>query len=99
MIIPSSNTLETGGNNMREYVIETKAATKSYGSVLALDQVNIHVKRGSIYGLIGDNGAGKSTLLKLLAGHIFATSGEILLFGKQETRELELLPQTDRRYD
>lgn len=74
---------------MKEYVIETKSATKSYGSTLALDQVCIHVERGSIYGLIGDNGAGKSTLLKLLAGHVFPTSGEILLFGKHGEKELE----------
>ena len=74
---------------MNEYVIETKQATKVYGPVLALDHVDIHVKRGSIYGLIGDNGAGKSTLLKLLAGHSFATSGEICLFGRCKEKELE----------
>lgn len=74
---------------MNEYVIETKKVTKSYDSLLALDHVDLHIKRGSIYGLIGDNGAGKSTLLKLLAGHIFATSGEIRLFNKFEEKELE----------
>ncbi len=74
---------------MNDYVIETKQVTKSYGSFLALERVNIHVKRGSIYGLVGDNGAGKSTLLKLLAGHIYATEGEIQLFGKYEEKELE----------
>ncbi len=74
---------------MNDYVIETKQATKAYGSLLALDNVNIHVKRGSIYGLVGDNGAGKSTLLKLLAGHSYVTKGEIQLFGKHEEKELE----------
>lgn len=74
---------------MKEYVIETRNVTKSYGSVLALNQVNLHVEKGSIYGLIGDNGAGKSTLLKLLAGHVFATSGEFSLFGRQGQKELE----------
>ena len=49
---------------MRERVIETTQITKTYGKVLALDHVDICVKRGDIYGLIGDNGAGKSTLLK-----------------------------------
>lgn len=72
----------------RTYVIETKSATKSYGSLLALDRVSIHVAQGSIYGLIGDNGAGKSTLLKLLAGHISTDSGEILLFGKSGEKDL-----------
>lgn len=74
---------------MNEYVIETKQITKTYGSLFALDHVDIHVKRGSIYGLVGDNGAGKSTFLKLLAGHIFATGGEIRLFGKYKEKELE----------
>ncbi|WP_040210220.1 ABC transporter ATP-binding protein [Clostridium polynesiense] len=74
---------------MNDYVIETKQVTKSYGSFLALDHVNIHVKRGSIYGLVGDNGAGKSTLLKLLAGHIYPTEGEVQLFGKYEEKDLE----------
>lgn len=74
---------------MNDYVIETKQVTKAYGSFLALDHVNIHVKRGSIYGLVGDNGAGKSTLLKLFAGHAYATGGEIRLFGRYEEKELE----------
>ena len=60
---------------MNDYAIEAKQITKSYGPVLALDQVNLHIRTGSIYGLIGDNGAGKSTFLKLLAGHIFPTAG------------------------
>lgn len=67
---------------MNEYVIETKQLSKSYGHVKALNQVDIRVRRGSIYGLIGDNGAGKSTLLKLLAGHVFATAGEMRLLGQ-----------------
>lgn len=73
---------------MNDYAIEAKQVTKNYGSVLALDQVSLRVKRGSIYGLIGDNGAGKSTFLKLLAGHIFTTSGEISIFGQSEEKEL-----------
>lgn len=73
---------------MNDYVIETKQITKSYGSLLALDHVNIHVKRGDIYGLVGDNGAGKSTLLKLLAGHSYPTEGEVQLFGKYGEKEL-----------
>ena len=72
---------------MNDYAIEAKQITKSYGSVLALDQVNLHIRTGSIYGLIGDNGAGKSTFLKLLAGHIFPTAGELRLFGQYEEKE------------
>lgn len=74
---------------MSEYVIKTKQICKSYGNITALDHVDIHVKRGTIYGLIGDNGAGKSTLLKILAGHCFASQGEVSLFGKYGEKELE----------
>lgn len=73
---------------MNDLVVETSQITKFYGSFPAVDHVNLHVKRGSIYGLVGDNGAGKSTLLKLLAGHIFADSGELRLFGRYEEKEL-----------
>lgn len=71
---------------MRERVIETTQITKTYGKVLALDHVDICVKRGDIYGLIGDNGAGKSTLLKLLAGHSAASTGESGCWENRERR-------------
>lgn len=73
---------------MNDYIIETKQLTKRYRTVLALEQASLHVRPGSIYGLIGDNGAGKSTFLKLLAGHLFPTAGEIRLFGQTGEREL-----------
>ncbi len=76
------------GDHAGENVVEAKQITKKYGSVLALDKVDIHVTRGSVYGLIGDNGAGKSTFLKLLAGHVFADGGEIRLFGHHEEKAL-----------
>lgn len=74
---------------MSEYVIETNQVTKRYPSVVALDHVNIHVKKGSIYGLVGDNGAGKTTLLKLLVGHSYPTAGEIRLFDCFGEKNLE----------
>lgn len=74
---------------MNGYVMETRQVTKTYGSFLALDHVNIHVRKGCIYGLVGDNGAGKSTLLKLLAGQSFATEGEIEILGRRGEKELE----------
>ena len=74
---------------MNGYVMETRQVTKTYGSLLALDHVNIHVRKGCIYGLVGDNGAGKSTLLKLLAGQSFPTKGEIEILGKHGQKDLE----------
>lgn len=73
---------------MKDYVIETRQLTKAYGSFLALDHADIHVRKGCIYGLVGDNGAGKSTLLKLLAGQSFPSEGEIRLFGEYTPRAL-----------
>ena len=74
---------------MKRYIIETDRVSKDYGAVRALDQVSIHVKRGEIYGLIGDNGAGKTTLLKALAGCISPDGGGVRLFGCQGEKELE----------
>lgn len=74
-----------------DIVIETKQVSKTYASLQALDQVTIRVPKGSIYGLVGDNGAGKSTLLKILAGHSFATKGEIQLFGQHDEKALDKL--------
>ncbi len=74
---------------MNEYVIETRKVTKKYGSFTALDHVDLHVGKGSVYGLIGDNGAGKSTLLKILAGLSYAAEGEVVILGRNKERDLE----------
>lgn len=70
-------------------IIETKNLTKEYKKCTALNQVNLQVNRGEIYGLVGANGAGKTTLLKILTGQIFASNGEFTLFGAHEQREQE----------
>ena len=67
-----------------DYIIETKNLTKSFPNKLAVDHVNMHVKRGDIYGFIGKNGAGKTTTMKLILGLINPTEGEIALFGSKD---------------
>jgi len=62
--------------------IETKNLTKQYGGLKALDQVNLQVPSGSIYGFIGLNGAGKTTTMRILLNMIRATSGSIRLLGE-----------------
>ncbi len=56
--------------------------SKNYKDIQALNQVNLELQKGKIYGLLGRNGAGKSTLLKIIAERIKPTSGEILYDGK-----------------
>jgi ABC-2 type transport system ATP-binding protein len=73
---------------MSEYVLRTHHLSKKYKQQLALDKVNISIKKGSIYGFIGQNGAGKSTLIKLVAGIAFPTTGTIELFGESNERDL-----------
>jgi D-xylose transport system ATP-binding protein len=62
-------------------VLAVAGATKRFGSILALDDVSIAVRRGEILALLGDNGAGKSTLIKCISGVHALDSGEIVLDG------------------
>ncbi len=66
-------------------VLRVEHISKRYGAVTALVDVNMHLRRGEVLGLIGDNGAGKSTLLKILCGFQPPTSGRIILEGKEVT--------------
>ena len=62
--------------------IEIKNLTKSFRGMYALNNLNMTVPVGAIYGFIGENGSGKSTTEKIICGHLVADSGEIKLFGK-----------------
>ena len=73
---------------MSENIIEVKALTKSYGDFYAVKDVSFNIKKGGIYGLIGENGAGKTTLIRMLAGLIYKTSGEIKMYGKSDEKSL-----------
>ena len=66
---------------MSEILLQTKGLIKQYGHQKAVDHVNIHIKKGAIYGFIGRNGAGKTTFLKMIGGLAKPTEGEIELFG------------------
>lgn len=66
---------------MSELLLETTNLTKQYGHQKAVNNVNIHIKKGAIYGFIGRNGAGKTTLLKMISGLASPTAGEIKMFG------------------
>lgn len=79
---------------MTNYVIETHDLTKKYGNQVSVSHLNIHVKRGRIYGLLGRNGAGKTTTMRMLLGLTAPTSGEVSIFGKPfDGNEKKLLPR------
>lgn len=63
-------------------MIQVNNVSKSFGNFKALDNLNIHVGKGSVYGLVGPNGAGKTTILKHIAGIYTQDSGEVLVKGE-----------------
>jgi len=73
---------------MEDYIIETRSLSKTYGNVKAVNNVDLHIERGSIYGLVGENGSGKSTILKAIMGITNISSGDILIFGENSEKEL-----------
>ncbi len=73
-----------------EYAVSTNLMTKKFGQHIAVSQINLHVKKGEIYGFIGRNGAGKTTCMKMLCGLATPTSGEICLLGKQGIQAKEM---------
>ena len=62
-------------------VVETSGLTKAFGGKMAVDQFDMHVGQGDIYGFVGRNGAGKSTVMRMLAGLAEPTGGEVRVFG------------------
>lgn len=64
-----------------EYILETHNLEKRYKEFKALSHLNMHIKKGSIYGLIGKNGAGKTTLIRLICGLQKPTSGSYTIYG------------------
>ena len=73
--------------------IEIKNLTKVYGKNRGIQDINISVKEGEIYGFIGPNGAGKSTTIKTLLNFIYPTSGEALIFGMDSVKESEKIKE------
>ncbi len=79
---------------MSDYVIETKNLTKTYGRAACVADLNIHVQKGRIYGLLGRNGAGKTTTMKMLLGLVHPAAGEVFLWERPlRGNERKLLPR------
>jgi ABC-2 type transport system ATP-binding protein len=81
---------------MNDYMVETRNLSKRYRrrGPLALQDLNLQVPRGSLFGFIGPNGAGKTTTLRMLAGLLEPTTGEIIIAGQAVHRD----PWAVRRY-
>ena len=67
---------------MKNYIIETKNLTKVYGEQMVVNSVNLHIEKGSIYGLLGRNGAGKTTIMKMILGLTDISNGEVSVFNQ-----------------
>ncbi|MEG0683894.1 MAG: ABC transporter ATP-binding protein [Coprobacillus sp.] len=88
------------------YIIETKDLTKSYGKQRGIENINLQIKEGEIFGFIGPNGAGKSTTIRTLLGLIHPTSGSATIFGKdcieyrdENAKQIGYLPSEVFYYD
>ncbi|MEG0597531.1 MAG: ABC transporter ATP-binding protein [Oscillospiraceae bacterium] len=73
---------------MTENVLVTRALTKKYGKVAAVEDVNLTLEKGQIYGLIGRNGAGKTTIIRMVTAQTPPTGGEVELFGATSAADL-----------
>ena len=69
-----------------DYILETRDLTREFKGFVAVDRVNIQVRRGSIHALIGPNGAGKTTVFNLLTRFLAVTSGQIFYKGQDITQ-------------
>ena len=72
----------TKGDVSMNYIITTEQLTKKYKSFVAVNDVTLHIRKGSIYGFLGPNGAGKSTTMKMLLGLTAPTNGSFTIDGK-----------------
>ncbi|MEJ8544731.1 ABC transporter ATP-binding protein [Brevibacillus borstelensis] len=76
-------------------IVSTHNLSKRYGDAYRVNEVNLKVLEGEVYGFLGPNGAGKSTTLKMLLGLVKPTSGKVVVFGKEFSKNrLSILRQT-----
>ncbi len=72
-------------------MLQTEGLTKAYDTTVAVQDLNINVRAGEIYGFLGPNGAGKTTTIRLLLGLLQPTAGSVFLFGQRNTNDMVAL--------
>src|SRR5438270_245322 len=75
-----------GSQSRSAKVIRLSGVSKAFGERVAVDDLDLHVRRGEIFGLLGHNGAGKSTVIGMMLGQVWPGSGEVLICGHDVTR-------------
>src|SRR5882724_11029613 len=79
--------LQTGDSANANMAVETFDLVRRFQDFVAVDNLNLTVRRGSFFGFLGPNGAGKSTTIKMLTGLLAPTSGQIRVLGRDLSRE------------
>jgi len=88
------------------YAIELKGVVKRYNEILAVDQVDLTIDRGEVFGLLGPNGSGKSTTMKMLLGLVQPDEGSVAVLGTQVKKDpvavkqqIGYVPEAPRLYE
>jgi ABC-2 type transport system ATP-binding protein len=77
-----------------DYIIKTQKLTKIYGDLIAVNKIDLNVKRGEIFGFLGPNGSGKSTTIRMLCGILQPNSGNALVNGYDVVHHPEKIKQS-----
>ena len=78
------------------YAVELKGVVKRYNEILAVNQVDLNINTGEIFGLLGPNGSGKSTTMKMLLGLVQPDAGSVTVLGTDVQRDPVAVKQHDR---
>ncbi len=71
------------GDFVDRYALKTQSLLKEYDGLIAVDNLNLEIKEGEVFGFLGPNGAGKTSAIKMMVGLLKPTSGQVLFNGKE----------------
>lgn len=74
-------------------IVKMQNVTKRYGDIIALDNINLEIEDGEIYGLLGPNGAGKTTAIRIICGLAKANRGDVFVFEKDISSHSDFIKQ------